>query len=111
MNYTNALLIFGTIYLFGLMVSSSAIVFDYVTKQHYKRLREYFRLFAITLIEPFTYHLLIVYFSIRGYISFFIKKKTSNGEKMTRKGIDKEEAATRSGSKLKNAKDENDKNI
>ncbi|WP_276988981.1 glycosyltransferase family 2 protein [Capnocytophaga gingivalis] len=87
-NHTNALLIFGTIYLFGLMVSSSAIVFDYVTKQHYKRLREYFRLFAITLIEPFTYHLLIVYFSIRGYISFLSKKNFEWGE-MTRKGIDK----------------------
>jgi len=90
MNYTNALLIFGTIYLFGLMVSSSAIVFDYVTKQHYKRLREYFRLFAITLIEPFTYHLLIVYFSIRGYISFLSKKNFEWGE-MTRKGIDKKQ--------------------
>lgn len=84
----NAIMVFGTIYLFGLMVSSSAIVFDYVTKQHYKQLREYFRLFLITLIEPFTYHLLIVYFSLRGYISFLSKKNFEWGE-MTRKGIDK----------------------
>ena len=87
-SYINAIVVFATIYLFGLMVSSSAIVFDYITQQHYRRLREYFRLLLITLIEPFTYHLLIVYFSIRGYISFLAKKNFEWGE-MTRQGIDK----------------------
>lgn len=87
-NILSFLGVFFAIYIFGLTISITSILMDFLKKQHYKKLREYFRLIGITLVEVFLYHPLIVFFSLRGYFDFLSKKNFTWGE-MTRQGVNK----------------------
>ncbi len=58
------------IYLFALSFSFFSILYDELTFHPYQSLRENFRLFLVAMAEPFIYHPQVVYWSIRGNISY-----------------------------------------
>ncbi|MBS3807460.1 MAG: glycosyltransferase [Bacteroidales bacterium] len=58
------------IYLFALAFSFFSILYDELTFHPYQSPRENMRLFLSAMAEPFLYHPLVVYWSIRGNISY-----------------------------------------
>ncbi|MFW6101561.1 MAG: glycosyltransferase family 2 protein, partial [Bacteroidota bacterium] len=58
------------IYLFALSFSFFALLYDELTFHPYKHPRENLRLFLGAMAEPFLYHPLVVYWNIRGNISY-----------------------------------------
>jgi cellulose synthase/poly-beta-1,6-N-acetylglucosamine synthase-like glycosyltransferase len=73
-------------YTFTIMISTMVILWDQFTFKYYKTLREVLQLIAVAFLEPVYYHLISIYFSIRGYISFFTSKNFEWGT-MTRQGV------------------------
>ena len=69
------------------------ILWDQITFKYYKTFREVMSLVLLTFLESFIYHPLIMYFAIRGYISFFTQKKFEWGS-MTRQGFESKDALT-----------------
>ena len=67
-----------------------------MTFKYYNTTREVLKLFVIALIEPFLYHPMIMFFSLKGYFSFTTSRELAWGT-MTRQGFEKD-------------KDGNDKN-
>lgn len=58
------------IYLFALSFSFFSILYDELTFHPYKNPRENLQLFISALVEPFLYHPFIVYWNIKGNISY-----------------------------------------
>ena len=83
-NWGTAGIIFAVMYVFCLQLSIVVIYYDY-TQTKMKGF-SYLRLIVAALLEPFVYHPLIVYFSLRGYLRFIMKKSVAWGE-MTRQGF------------------------
>lgn len=83
-NWNTALIIFLVMYVFCVQLSFVVIYYDY-TQTKMKGF-SYIRLIIAALLEPFIYHPLIVYFSLRGYLRFITKQRVAWGE-MTRKGF------------------------
>ena len=95
-NWTFAPLILFYSYAFAVMISSIVIIWDQMTFKYYNTTREVLKLFVIALIEPFLYHPMIMFFSLKGYFSFITSRELAWGT-MTRQGFEKD-------------KDGNDKN-
>lgn len=74
-------------YTFSVMISTMVVLWDQFTFKYYKSFWEVMKLIMMAFLEPLLYHLLIVYFSIRGYISFFTQKTFEWGT-MTRQGFE-----------------------
>lgn len=85
-NWQTALIIFLAIYSFCITLSLVVIFYDYTLGGSYKRFKEYLWILMAALLEPFIYHPMVVFFSLRGYWNYFIQKKAVWG-KMTRKGF------------------------
>ena len=83
-NWNTAGIIFAVMYVFCVQLSMVVIYYDY-TQTRMKGFA-YLRLIVAALLEPFFYHPLIVYFSLRGYMRFIMKKSVKWGE-MTRQGF------------------------
>lgn len=92
-NWNMALFILLYSYTFSVMVSTMVILWDQITFKYYKTTWEVIKLIFMTIIEPFLYHPLIMYFAIRGYISFFTQKSFEWGA-MTRQGFDDSSSET-----------------
>lgn len=84
-NWGTAGIIFAVMYVFCVQLSFVVIYYDY-TQTKMKKFSSYLRLVVAALLEPFIYHPLIVYFSLRGYLRFIMKKSVAWGE-MTRQGF------------------------
>lgn len=84
-NWGTAGIIFAVMYVFCVQLSFVVIYYDY-TQTKMKKFASYLRLVVAALLEPFIYHPLIVYFSLRGYLRFIMKKSVAWGE-MTRQGF------------------------
>ncbi|MDD7913017.1 hypothetical protein [Polaribacter ponticola] len=95
-NWTFAPLILFYSYAFAVMISSIVIIWDQMTFKYYNTTGEVLKLFVIALIEPFLYHPMIMFFSLKGYFSFITSRELAWGT-MTRQGFEKD-------------KDGNDKN-
>jgi len=65
-------LLLGFTYLFAVTFSAWAIIFEEFTFARYRRKRDVLRLLVISLIEPFFYHPLTVWFALRGNYDYFI---------------------------------------
>lgn len=87
-NWDTFWVMFGAIYLFTLMISSFVILYDYLAGGSYTKNSSYLKLFLAALMEPFLYHPLIVFFSIKGYFNYLTGKRAVWGE-MTRTGAQK----------------------
>lgn len=79
------LLLFG--YSFAVMVSSLALLTEEYTFHQYPRIKDYFKLLIVALIEPFYFHPVVVYCALKGNLEK-IKGVKSWGE-MTRGGFTK----------------------
>lgn len=85
-NWNTAIVIFLAIYAFCLTLSMVVIFYDYTLGGSYKKLKAYLWILLAAMLESFIYHPMVVFFSLKGYWNYFIKKKAVWGE-MTRKGF------------------------
>lgn len=76
------------IYIFGMMLSSFVVFYDYLCGGSYNSNRSYWSLLLAAFLEPFLYHPLIVCFSLRGYFNYIIGTRAVWGD-MTRTGTKK----------------------
>lgn len=88
-NWGTALIIFLAIYAFCITLALVVIFYDYTLGGSYKRLKSYIWILLAAIMEPFIYHPMVVFFSLKGYWNYFIKKKAVWGV-MTRKGFSSE---------------------
>jgi cellulose synthase/poly-beta-1,6-N-acetylglucosamine synthase-like glycosyltransferase len=98
--YFISLLLFGTInwplfgytflfsYTFGISIGTLMLVYEQYVKQNYSSIHDKLKVWIMLLFEPFLYHPILVYFSIKGYLNFFLSRKVEWG-KMTREGFKK----------------------
>lgn len=87
-NWGYALIMFLAIYSFCILLSVVVISFDYTIGGSYKSVKSYLWICLAAMAEPFIYHPMVVFFSLRGYWNYLVKKKAVWGE-MTRKGFAK----------------------
>ena len=73
-----------------------------MTFKYYNTTREVLTLFLTAIIEPIIYHPLIVFFSMRGYLSFISSRELAWGT-MTRQGFDGDDSEN-DGNKTKEKK-------
>ncbi|NGM61374.1 glycosyltransferase family 2 protein [Sphingobacterium sp. SGG-5] len=85
-NTKMALLLLGFVYVFSVFLTSFSILLDNYVFKYYNRRRDIVRLCITAFLEPFLYHPLIVYSSLKGYVQELFGKKHAWGE-MERKGI------------------------
>ncbi len=93
-NWGYALVMFLAIYTFCILLSLFLISFDYAIGGSYKKVKSYLWIFIAALTEPFFYHPMVVFFSLRGYLNYLTGQKAVWGE-MTRKGFSKKESTTK----------------
>jgi cellulose synthase/poly-beta-1,6-N-acetylglucosamine synthase-like glycosyltransferase len=82
--YAVVLLVF--VYLYSVMITTIAILWDQLAFRHYKTAKEVILLCTTPFLEFLLYHPMIVLFSIRGYYYFLTGKKHSWGN-MQRQGF------------------------
>lgn len=85
-NYENAVIMFLAIYIFCILLSIVVISYDYTTGGSYKNVKSYAWIMLAAIAEPFLYHPMVVFFSLKGYWNYISGKKAVWGE-MTRKGF------------------------
>lgn len=83
-----------------------------MTFKYYKTTQEVLTLFVTALLEPFMYHPLIMFFSLKGYYSYITSRELAWGT-MTRQGFDKKEGDKKNDNNKPNdsGKKENRPNI
>ena len=91
-NWHNALILLLFVYLYSVMITTLAVLWDQITYKHYKTWREVVGLALMAFIEPFIYHPLIVFFALRGYFNFITGKKHTWGN-MQRQGFGQKKPA------------------
>lgn len=84
-NWLSAVIMFLAIYIFCLLLSIVIIFYDYTLGGSYKKLSSYLWILMAAALEPFIYHPLVVFYSLRGYWNHIRGKKASWGV-MTRTG-------------------------
>lgn len=84
-NWQMAILLLVFVYMFSVFLTSFSILLDNYVYKYYKRRQDIVRLCLTAFLEPFIYHPIIVYSSIKGYIQELFGKKHAWGE-MKRKG-------------------------
>jgi len=86
-NFEYSLLLLGFVYFFSVMITTISILWEEYNNQVYKSKKEVFKLLTIIFLEPFFFHPLVVYASIKGNISFLFGTKHQWGN-MGRMGTD-----------------------
>ncbi|MBR1755725.1 MAG: glycosyltransferase family 2 protein [Bacteroidaceae bacterium] len=89
-NWGTAIIIFGMIYMFSVLMCFFLLYFDYSTQAvpWYNRRHSYWHLALAAFIEPFIYHPIISYCSNVGYWQY-IKGSTAVWKPIARKGVQK----------------------
>ena len=83
------LLIISTfVYLFYLSITIISILIDEILYKSYANYKELLVLVGMAIIEPFVYHPINVYASLKGYW-YFLNKKEQRWGTMVRKGYEK----------------------
>ncbi|MDR2273399.1 glycosyltransferase family 2 protein [Sphingobacterium sp. Lzh-3] len=85
-NWENTFTLLAFLYMFSVMISSIAVLWDQLTERHYRKTSEVIGLCLTAFAEPFIYHPLIVFFSIKGYVQSIFRQKLVWGN-MQRKGF------------------------
>lgn len=86
-NWSTVGYIFLYSYSFGIFIGTMVLFYDNYVQRQYRTLREYMSLWILPFLEPFTYHLMLVFFCLKGYFNFFTGKEMQWGT-MTRQGYD-----------------------
>ncbi len=85
-NYDFLLIVSIFIYLFYTAITFVSVFLDQLLFKHYSNIKELSRLIAMVFIEPFVYHPINIYASLKGYWNFISGKKQKWGA-MSRKGF------------------------
>lgn len=85
-NYINFLYLSLIVYLFYLIITFISILLDDIIYKNYANTKEIVILVLMAMIEPFCYHPVNVYASLKGYYHFFRQKEQSWGN-MQRQGF------------------------
>ncbi|MEW5675918.1 glycosyltransferase [Flavobacterium enshiense] len=85
-NYEFLLIVSIFIYLFYTTITLISVLLDQLLYRHYSSIKEILTLIMMVFIEPFLYHPITVYTSLKGYWNYFIRKKQKWGI-MPRKGF------------------------
>lgn len=85
-NWSTAGYIFLYSYSFTIMVGTLAILLDNYVQKQYQTAKEIVKLWLMILIEPFIYHPVLIYFSLKGYFNFLTSREMEWGT-MTRQGF------------------------
>ncbi|WP_281226265.1 glycosyltransferase family 2 protein [Flavobacterium aquiphilum] len=86
LDYHNFLYLSSTVYLFYLIITFISILLDEIIYKNYANTKEIISLILMAIIEPFCYHPVNVYASLKGYYHFFRQKEQSWGN-MQRQGF------------------------
>lgn len=86
-NWSMAGYIFLYSYSFTIMVGTITILLDNYVQKQYKSTREIFKLWLVVFIEPFVYHPVLMYFSLKGYFNYIMSREMQWGT-MTRQGFE-----------------------
>jgi len=84
-NWSTAGFIFLYSYSTAVMFGSLVILMDNVIKRQYETTKEIFQLWMMAFLEPFLYHPLQIFFSLKGYFKFITSSDMEWGT-MTRQG-------------------------
>jgi cellulose synthase/poly-beta-1,6-N-acetylglucosamine synthase-like glycosyltransferase len=95
-NYHTIWIVFLSLYSFAQFLSLTIISIDSFVAHGFKKQRDYLWLFLASLLEPFLYHPLNVFFSLRGYWKHIWGRRMVWGA-MTRKGFQPAEASVTNG--------------
>lgn len=82
-NWDTFWIVFATVYVFSVMLSQFVVFYDYILGSSYTKSRSYWRLFLAAIVEPFVYHPIVTFCSIRGYLNYLLKTSAKWGT-MTR---------------------------
>lgn len=74
------------VYCFYILITLSSIFLDQMIHKQYSNLKEVAKLIVMVFIEPFIYHPINIYASLKGYLHFFLQKEKKWGV-MSRKGF------------------------
>lgn len=86
LDYHNFLYLTAAVYLFYLIITLFSILLDEIIYKNYANTKEIIILALMAAIEPFCYHPITVYASLKGYYHFFSQKEQNWGN-MQRKGF------------------------
>jgi cellulose synthase/poly-beta-1,6-N-acetylglucosamine synthase-like glycosyltransferase len=86
-NWPMAFYIFLYSYSLAIMFGTLVVLLDNFVKRQYKTGRETFKLWLMVFLEPFLYHPLLIWFSLKGYFNFYTSRQMEWGT-MTRQGYD-----------------------
>ncbi len=75
-----------SVYCFYILITLSSIFLDQMIHKQYASLKEIGQLILMVFLEPFVYHPLNIYASIKGYLHFLMQKEKKWGV-MSRKGF------------------------
>ena len=87
LNFEFSLILLAFVFFFSVMITTIAILWEEYNNQVYKSKKEIFKLLMIIFLEPFLFHPIIVYASIKGNISMLFGTKHQWGN-MGRMGTD-----------------------
>ena len=104
-NYHTIWIVFLSLYCFAQFLSLTIISIDSFVAHGFKKQRDYLWLFLASLLEPFLYHPLNVFFSLRGYWKHIWGRRMVWGA-MTRKGFQPAEASVTNGGEAGEAAEE-----
>lgn len=85
-NYNFLVIISLSVYLFYTFVTLISIYLDQLIYKQYSNVKDIFILITMVFLEPFLYHPIITYASLKGYFNFFLNKEKNWGV-MTRQGF------------------------
>lgn len=88
LNWEFFIVITTAIYLFSIMISFYAILWDVYSYNQYKKTKDILILMGFALLEPFLFHPIIVYAAVRGNYKKLFNVKTGWGSQV-RKGFAK----------------------
>jgi len=86
LDYHNFLYLSSAVYLFYLIITFMSILLDEIIYKNYANTKEVISLVLMAIIEPFCYHPVNVYASLKGYYHFF-RQKEQNWGNMQRQGF------------------------
>lgn len=92
-NWEFAIILLQFVYSFSVLITIASVLWDEITGIKYSKKSEVFRLCLAAVAEPFVYHPLVLFFSLRGNWFFLTNKKLSWGV-MTRIGFGKKKKET-----------------
>ena len=85
-NYPFLFIISVSFYLFFVKINLLAIYFDQIEHKHYSNIKEVMLLICVVFLEPFLYHPINNYASLKGYYNFLFNREKKWGH-MPRKGF------------------------